>query len=152
MKKKVFGRQFKRDIDERKALFRGLINSLILEEKIKTTEAKAKAIKAQIDKIITKAKKGESARNFLQKLVYKDLLDKLIKDIAPRFEKRTGGYTRISRIGERLSDKAQMVLVEWVEGKKLDSVISENQDKKAQKKEIKNKKAEDLKMLGREQN
>lgn len=118
MKKGVFGRQFKRDIDERTALFRGLVSALILKEKIKTTEAKAKAIKSQVEKIVTKAKKGEEARNFLQRFVYQDALDKLIVNIAPRFEKRQGGYTRIIKLGERLSDKAKVVLMEWVEGPK----------------------------------
>jgi len=115
MRKNIFGRQLKRDISERKALFKGLVASLIISERIKTTEAKAKAIKSEIDKIVTKAKRGEAARNILQRMVYKDVLDKLLKEIAPRFEKRQGGYTRIIRLGERLSDKAQMVLMEWTE-------------------------------------
>ena len=61
MRKNVFGRQFKRDANERKALFKNLLTSLILHERIKTTPAKAKAIRAAADKLITKAKKGGDA-------------------------------------------------------------------------------------------
>ena len=58
MKKHVFGRHFKRDANERKALFKNLLTSLVIEERITTTEAKAKAIRAKADKLVTKAKKG----------------------------------------------------------------------------------------------
>ncbi len=57
--------------------------------------------------------------------VYKEALDKLIKDIAPRFEKRQGGYTRIIRLGERFSDRAKVVLIEWTESAK-NVILSEN--------------------------
>jgi len=120
MKKNVFGRQFKRDTDERKALFKGLISSLILHERINTTEEKAKSIKALADKIITKAKKGEEkARYLLQGLLPKQAIDKVIFKIAPRFEKRHSGYTRIVRIGRRFSDNASVVLMEWTEQDKI---------------------------------
>lgn len=121
MRKNIFGRQFKRDKNERTALFKGLISSLVLHERIKTTEDKAKAIRGQVDKIITKAKsdlakakKGEAlARHLLQKQLPKKEIEKLILEIAPRFNGRQGGYTRIIRIGRRFSDNAQMVLMEW---------------------------------------
>ena len=121
MRKNVFGRQFKRDKNERTALFKGLISHLVLNERIKTTEEKAKSIKADVDKIITKAKsdlakakKGEAkARYLLQKQLPKDAIKKVIFEIAPRFAKRQGGYTRIIRIGRRFSDNASMVLMEW---------------------------------------
>ena len=114
MRKNVFGRHFKRDKNERRSLFKGLISSLILRERIKTTEEKAKAIKGEVDKIITKAKKGEAlARHLLQKQLPKKEIEKLILEIAPRFNGRQGGYTRIIRIGRRRSDNAPMVLMEW---------------------------------------
>ena len=114
MRKNVFGRHLKRDKNERAALFKGLISNLVLNERIKTTEEKAKSIKAQVDKIITKAKKGEAlARHLLQKQLPKKEIEKLILEIAPRFNGRQGGYTRIIRIGRRFSDNAQMVLMEW---------------------------------------
>jgi large subunit ribosomal protein L17 len=122
MKKQVFGRKFKRDANERKALFKNLLTSLVLEERIKTTEAKAKAIKRAADKLITKARKeGENAYRALHPEVNQDAVVKLIGDIAPRFAGREGGYTRIVKIGKRrVADNAPMVYMEWTEqGKAL---------------------------------
>ncbi len=117
MRKRVFGRQFKRDKNERKALFKGLISSLILYERIKTTEEKAKAIKGEIEKIVTKVKKNGNRKAALVSLQVTPLaFNKLTHDIAHRFIKRPGGYTRIIRLGRRLSDNASMALLEWVEG------------------------------------
>jgi len=118
MRKNIFGRQLKRDINERKALFKNLISSLILNGSIKTTEAKAKAIKADVDKIITKAKKGESSMRVLHARIADEAVKKAIFDIAPRFANRQGGYSRIIKIGRRLSDNAEMVLMELVESNK----------------------------------
>ena len=117
MKKNIFGRKLKRDVNERRALFKALISSLILKERIKTTEAKAKAIKGEVDKIITRVKKrGFLSKRLLADKVLPNAIDKLIKDIAPRFSSRNGGYTRILRLGKRFGDDAEMVLMEWVEG------------------------------------
>lgn len=117
MKKNVFGRRFKRDIKERKALFKSLMSSLVLKERIRTTEAKAKAIKGDVDKLITTVKKNEDfARRFLTKSLSTEALEKLISKVAPRFKERPGGYTRIIRLGKRVSDHAPMVIMEWVEG------------------------------------
>lgn len=132
MRKNVFGRQFKRDKNERKALFKGLISSLVLHGRIETTEDKAKAIKADVDKIITKAKsdlakakKGEAiAKNLLQRQLPQKEIEKVIHDIAPRFNGRQGGYTRIIKIGRRFSDNAQMVLMEWTVNKSQISNLS----------------------------
>jgi len=116
MKKNVFGRRLKRDIKERKALFKSLISSLVLKERIKTTEAKAKAIKGDVDKLITKVKKNENfARRFLTKSLSPVALEKLIRKVVPRFKNRKSGYTRIIRLGKRVSDHAPMVIMEWVE-------------------------------------
>ena len=120
MRKKVFGRQLKRDKNERKALFKSLLGSLVLYESIQTTEAKAKSIKSSADKLITKAKKG-GLHSF--RLVSPDLssqaVKKLLNIIAPRFEGRQGGYTRIIRTGKRLKDNAQEVIIEWTELAKI---------------------------------
>lgn len=130
MRKNIFGRQLKRDTNERKALFKGLISHLVLNERIKTTEEKAKSIKGQVDKIITKAKKGkERARYLLQGQLPKEAIEKVILEITPRFSKRQGGYTRIIRIGRRFSDNAQMVLMEWTVNKSQISSIRQAQDK-----------------------
>ena len=116
MRKNVFGRQFKRDKNERKALFKGLMTSLVNEGRIRTTEQKAKAIRAEVDKLVTKAKKEEShARRLLSADLSPDALEKMITDIAPSFKDRQGGYTRIVRLGNRFSDNASMVIMEWME-------------------------------------
>jgi len=117
MKKNVFGRKFKRDTNERKALFKNLLTSLVLKERIKTTEAKAKAIKGAADKLVTKAKKGGvNVYKSLHPDVNQDAVVKLIADIAPRFATRHGGYTRIIKIGKRrVADNAPQVYIEWTE-------------------------------------
>jgi len=142
MRKNIFGRQFKRDTNERRSLFKSLISSLILTGRIKTTEAKAKAIRGDVDKIVSHAKKGEVARRILQSYLLKDAVEKAISEVAPRFTRRQGGYSRITRMGRRLSDNASMVLMEWVEGEQVESAESlkvENLDK-TENKNIKDKK------------
>lgn len=116
MRKQVFGRHLKRDINERKALFKGLMSSLVMYEKIQTTEQKAKAIRAKTDKLVTAAKKGGlQATSLLQPYLTSVAVKKLMTDITPRFADRQGGYTRIIRIGRRFNDDATMVQMEWVE-------------------------------------
>lgn len=117
MKKHVFGRQFKRDANERKAMFKNLLTSLVLKERIKTTEAKAKAIKGAADKLVTKAKKGGiNVYKSLHPDINGDAVVKMIEEIAPRFTDRKGGYTRILKIGKRrVADNAPMVYIEWTE-------------------------------------
>ncbi len=116
MRKNVFGRQFSRDTNQRKSLFKSLISSLILQESIKTTLEKAKAIKGDVDKIINKAKRGDEklAAQLLQRSLGIQEMNKVIKDLAPRFKGRTSGYTRIIKLGRRFSDNAAMVIMEWV--------------------------------------
>lgn len=116
MRKNVFGRQFKRDKNERKALFKGLLSELVLHGRIKTTEAKAKAIKADADKLVSKARKEVMlAKKLLSSVLIPEAIEKMVADVAPRFSKRNGGYTRIIKLGRRFNDDAQMVLLEWVE-------------------------------------
>ncbi len=136
MRKKIFGRRFKRDINQRKALFRSLMRELVLQERIKTTEAKAKSIKSEIEKHVTRAKnQGEEARVHLQKTFHQDVVDKLIKDIAPRFAQRPGGYTRIIRLGNRVKDDASMVYIEFVEKSSIiEEPVSKKRNKKSDKK------------------
>jgi len=143
MKKNVFGRQFKRDTNERKALFKNLLTSLVLKERIKTTEAKAKAIKAAADKLVTKAKKGgDSAYKSLHPDVNQDAVVKLISDIAPRFVKRQGGYTRIIKIGKRrVADNAPQVFIEWTE-RSSELIVKNSELAKKDKKKQKTKKVE----------
>lgn len=123
MRKKVFGKKFKRDSNERKALFKGLMSALILMERIETTHQKAQAIQGQIEKIVTKTnKKGPAVKKDIRVYLTDKAINKMITDIAPRFVKRPGGYTRIIRGQRRLSDKAEMSIIEWVEGPKENAV------------------------------
>ncbi len=116
MKKNVFGRQFKRDHNERKALFKGLMTQLVLHERIETTEEKAKAIKGSVEKLVTKAVKlGKNSERLLLPYLNEDAVKKMINEIAPRFTTRPGGYTRIVRLGKRFNDNATVVFIEWVE-------------------------------------
>lgn len=117
MRKRIFGRKLKRTIDQRKGLFRSLMRSMILTGRIKTTEAKAKAVRPDLEKLVTLAKKkGDGAyRDLLKKLTQEELVEKMIKTIAPKFETRPGGYTRILKIGNRIKDAAPMVYMEWTE-------------------------------------
>jgi large subunit ribosomal protein L17 len=116
MRKQVFGRKFKRDKNERKALFSGLISAMVLRGRIETTEQKAKAVRPDLEKLVTKAKKGESSRKLLTASLKNWEIDRMINDIAPKFKDRPGGYTRILKTGRRFNDDASMVIMEWVEG------------------------------------
>ncbi|HVZ67158.1 MAG TPA: 50S ribosomal protein L17 [Patescibacteria group bacterium] len=117
MRKQIFGRKFKRDTNERKALFRSLMNGLVLNGSIKTTEAKAKAIKGDVEKLVTMGKnKGESSRRILTaRLANEKVADKILAEIAPKFATRPGGYTKILRLGNRVKDNAPYVMLTWVE-------------------------------------
>ncbi len=121
MRKNVFGRQLKRDSNERKALFKGLLSALVLQEKIITTEEKVKAIRGQADKIVTIGKKGGlHAFALLGLYLNPEAKKKLVNEIAPRFGKRHGGYTTMARLGNRLSDNAAMSVLAWMpDGNKL---------------------------------
>jgi large subunit ribosomal protein L17 len=106
------------------------MSSLILKEGIKTTEAKAKAIKPEIEKLVTKAKSMEKgARLVLEKSLSKDAYDKIIKEIGPRFAKRQGGYTRIVKLGERFGDNSPLVLIEWVERAEIVTLTNKEKSK-----------------------
>ncbi|KKP95467.1 MAG: 50S ribosomal protein L17 [Microgenomates group bacterium GW2011_GWC1_38_14] len=132
MRKNVFGRQLKRDKNERKALFKSLISSFILRGNIKTTQAKAKSVKGEIDKLVTKAKKNKLPNS--GEYLTQDALNKL-KSIAPNFS-RNSGFTRIIKLGNRFSDNASYVLMEWVE--EIKEIKSEGKiAKTSKKKEVK---------------
>ncbi len=115
MRKQIYGRQFKRDKNERKALFQGLISAVILKDRISTTLEKAKAVQPDLEKLVTKAKKGESAKLELKKSLKPFEIDKMINVIAPVFKDRNGGYTRIIKTGKRFNDNASTAILEWVE-------------------------------------
>lgn len=135
MKHHIFGKKLKRTTGERKSLFRSLISSIILKGKIKTTEAKAKAIKGQIDRFVSWSKKGTlSARRQLLQVLDKRTVDKLMGELAPIFEGRSSGFTQIIKIGPRKGDNAPVVLLRWVGWEKLvEKKTAEKETVKAKK-------------------
>jgi large subunit ribosomal protein L17 len=112
----VEARRFDRPTDQRLALFRGLVTELLRQEQIKTTEAKAKAVRGLAEKMITLGKSGTlAARRRVLSYVYdKDVAGKVFDDLAARYSDRPGGYTRIVRIGNRKGDGAPVVFLELV--------------------------------------
>jgi large subunit ribosomal protein L17 len=124
MRHHVAGYKLSRTKDQRKALRRVLIKQLFENNRIKTTKAKAKAIRGDAEKLITLAKnsanvsdieKVNARRLAASKLADADIVRKLFDDIAPRFESRNGGYTRIIKLGPRKGDSSEMVIIELVE-------------------------------------
>lgn len=110
-------RKFGRDKNQRKALLNSLALNLIVREKIKTTEPKAKELRPFIEKLITKAKKGDMAtrRVIISKLSNRRKeVKKLFEVIAPRYVDKKGGYTRVLKLGVRKSDGAKMALIEFI--------------------------------------
>src|SRR5262245_17951288 len=117
MRHKVEAQRFDRPTDQRLALFRGLVTELLKHEQIRTTEAKAKAIRGLAEKMITLGKSGTlPARRRVLAYVYdKDVAAKVFDDLGPRFATRLGGYTRMVKHGPRLGDVAPMVQLEILE-------------------------------------
>jgi len=106
-----------RDAAHRKSLFMNLSREVINHERIKTTEAKAKAVKPELEKLITLAKRGDlhARRQALAALGQdKFIVYKLFEEVAPRYADRDGGYTRILKLGPRKSDATEMVYLELV--------------------------------------
>ena len=115
MNKKNKGRKFSMKIGPRKAFFKVLVNNFFLQEKIKTTEAKAKELRSIAEKMITRAKNVNLAnRRLLATSLTPKMTKKIIDEIAPMYKDRAGGYTRITKLGPRNSDGAKMVIIELV--------------------------------------
>jgi large subunit ribosomal protein L17 len=166
------GRKFDRNSTSRRAMFRNLTANLVLNERIETTDAKAKELRRVAERLITKARRlGEVAYTPFEKLSEKDkgrrlatkrliaaflprwgvrvekggetkkvdLVEKVLLDLAKRFEGRAGGYTRIVKLGGRRGDNAPISIIEFVEGAKSED---EKPKKKKAKKAAKADKAE----------
>jgi len=115
MRKRKKGRKLSRKRDQRWALLRSLATALILKEKIKTTEAKAKEMAGVVEKFVTRAKKADLAsRKRLGQFFAPQVVKKLIDEIAPKYQTRNGGYTRIIKLGPRKTDGAKMAFIEFV--------------------------------------
>jgi len=125
MRHRVAGKHLGRNADQRKLLRRGLMNDLFRHECITTTEAKARAVRAEAEKMITIAKRaladGDRSREVAaRRLVFarlrdKDIVAKVFSDLAPRYQVRPGGYTRMLKLGLRQGDASKMVLLELVD-------------------------------------
>jgi len=141
MRHKIGYRKLNRTTEHRKALFQNMLNSLIKYEQIITTLPKAKELKPKIDKVITLGKKNNlaSKKDLYAKLQDKSSVDKLIKTLSQRYEKRKGGYSRIIRAGFRYGDDAPMSIIELVD-----------RDVQAKKVDIKKKTEEPSKSLPEE--
>ena len=117
MRHRRSGRKLGRDASHRKALLMNLSKEVIEHERIQTTEAKAKAVKPEVEKLITLPKRGDlhARRQALSALGQdKFTVYKLFDEVAPRYTARSGGYTRILKLGPRRSDSTEMVLLELV--------------------------------------
>lgn len=135
--KKTLGRNY----DQRRALFTGMSADLILNGKINTTLAKAKTLRPYVEKLVTRAIKSSKSEDKLVKfnslkLIRKHLrsdvaIRKLLVEIAPKFLTRAGGYTRITRIGNRDGDNATLARIEFVEN--VSTKVTEKKDKKTTK-------------------
>ena len=136
MRHKFDHRKLNRTSEHRKALFKNMLNSLIKYEQIKTTLPKAKELKPKIDKVITLGKKKnlKAKKDLFSKLQDDLSVDKLVKTLSERYEKRKGGYSRVIRAGFRYGDDAPMSIIELV-----------GRDKEAKKVDIKKKLDESIK-------
>jgi len=101
----------------RRALLANMAENLIIHKRIKTTDARAKELRRYIEPLVTKAKKGDlnSIRMIAKKIRHKKILDILLNDIAPVYDNRNGGYTRIIKLGFRDNDRASVSLIEFVD-------------------------------------
>lgn len=125
MRHRVAGKRLDRHVGARNALRRTMVKQLFEHERIRTTKAKAQAIRGQAEKLITLAKKGlatedsakivHAQRLAAARLANPEMVQKLFDDIAPRYTERNGGYTRMLKLGRRRGDSAEMVLLELVE-------------------------------------
>jgi len=117
MRHQKAGRKFGRNSAQRRAMLRQLAISMILHERITTTEAKAKEMRSVVEKLVTIAREDTPAhRKLIMSKIDHDLATaKLFEVIAPRFESTPGGYTRIARLGTRRGDAAPLALIEFVD-------------------------------------
>lgn len=119
MRHRRAGRKLNRNASHRKALMRNLVTELLRHGRIKTTLAKAKAMRSVAEKMITLGKRGDlhARRQALSFIQSKDVVHELFDTIAARYAERQGGYTRILKLGQRQGDAAPIAVIELVEEK-----------------------------------
>jgi large subunit ribosomal protein L17 len=117
MNHQIAGRKLGRTTDHKEAMLRNLVTSLIMHDRLTTTEAKAKELRKIADRMITLGKKGDLAavRRAGRVVRSKDALGRLFKELAQLFANRNGGYTRIIHYKTRRGDHAPMAIIEWTE-------------------------------------
>jgi large subunit ribosomal protein L17 len=116
MKKRIKGKIMGLKRDQRRAMQKSLARALFLHQAITTTEGKAKFIVPFVEKLITRAKQSDiNSRRYVNRYMSASVTKKLIEQIAPKYKDRSGGYTRIIKLGKRKSDSAKMAIVQLVE-------------------------------------
>src|SRR5438876_10161602 len=147
MRHKVAGWKLGRNTSHRRSLLRNLVTSLILEERIETTVPKAKAMRPQVEKMITLGKRGDLAarRRAAAYLMTSAAVDKLFDTISPRFGDREGGYLRIVRSGWQKGDGAEKAFIELLGSEKV------QEEKRQKRAEVRAKRAEETKKAMEEQ-
>lgn len=137
MRHQVKGRKLGRSPAHRKALFRNQLSSLVREERIRTTLEKAKELRPLAEKVVTQGKRDTvHARRQVNRLISdRDLVKKLFDEIAPRYDQRPGGYTRIIKLGPRRGDGAEMAYLEFVDRGEAADTTSDKKSKKSGKKD-----------------
>ena len=117
LRHKISGKQFGRASGPRRAMFRIMVTDLLRHGQIKTTVAKAKAIRPLTEKMVSLGKGGtlHDRRQAVAFITDKSVVKAVFDEIAPRFEERNGGYTRITRLGVRAGDAAEMALIELID-------------------------------------
>ncbi len=116
MRHRKQGRKFGRLTGPRKALLRSLSVSLVLYEKVKTTEAKAKELRGVVEKMITRGKANTltARRLLLSQLAQENAVKKILEVLSPRYADRKGGYTRVIKLVRRAGDGAKMAIIEFI--------------------------------------
>jgi large subunit ribosomal protein L17 len=115
MRKLNKGRKLSRKIGPRKNLLRVMANNILMQERMQTTDPKAKELRSVVERFITRAKDATVAnRRILAEVLTPEMTKKIVEKIAPMYKDRNGGYTRITKLGPRKSDGASMVIIELV--------------------------------------
>ena len=138
MRHRVKGRKLGRTASHRKATLIALATALLRHKRIKTTLAKAKETRGIVEKLITKARKGDlhSQKQVIDVIKDKEVVKELFSDIIPKVGDRPGGYTRVIKLGNRLGDAASMAVIELVD---YNDIMTAKAEEKKEEKEIKAK-------------
>jgi large subunit ribosomal protein L17 len=144
MRHRVKGRKLGRTASHRKATLIALTTALLKHKRIKTTLAKAKETRGFVEKLITKARKGDlhSQKQVINVLKDKEVVKELFAEIVPKVGERPGGYTRVIKLGNRFGDGASMAVIELVD---YNDIITAKAEEKKEEKEIKAKEKKEAK-------